>query len=63
MFESKATPQARTSVRRPGGGCDEGCAFPDHPLLTRLGTSLIAGSNVSFGWARPLKVEPTAGLG
>jgi hypothetical protein len=58
MFESqrclkaRPTPEALTSVRRPGGGGDEGCVFPGHPLFARLGTSLIAGSAVPFGWAR-----------
>jgi hypothetical protein len=63
MLESKATPQALTSVQRPEGGCDEGCVFPGHPLFARPGTSLIAGSPVPFGRARPPKVEPTEDLG
>jgi hypothetical protein len=63
MFASTATSGALPLVRQPDGGCDEGCAFPGHPLFARLGTSLIAGSPVPFGWARPLKVEPVADLG
>jgi hypothetical protein len=63
MMESKALPEGLTFVRRPGGGCDEGCVFPGHPLFARLGTSLTAGSTIPVGRARPPKAEPTEDLG
>jgi hypothetical protein len=63
MFASKITPGGLTLVRRPGGGCDEGFAFPGHPAFARVGTSLMAGSPVPFGWARLLGVEPIEDLG
>jgi hypothetical protein len=59
----KAISAALTVVRRPDGGCHEGYAFPGHPLFARLGTSLMAGSPVLFGWARLLRVEPIEDLG